>query len=208
MSDAFTIPGPAGQIEAILDKPEDARTDYVAVICHPHPLHGGTMSNKVVTTLARAFRELNMVSLRFNFRGIGQSEGEFADAIGETDDCLAAVDWVSTQFPGAKLILAGFSFGSYCAYRAQSQRDTAITISVAPPVHHYDFTTLPSPVGDWIVLMGDDDDVVPSDQVYDWLSTLAEAPTLIRFEAAGHFFHGKLVAFRQRLIEALTECLS
>lgn len=208
MSNAFFIDGPAGQIEAILEQPDHPRDDVIAVICHPHPLHGGTMTNKVVTTLARAFRECGIISLRFNFRGIGQSAGEFANAIGETEDCIAVIDWMQAQYPDRKLILAGFSFGSYCAYRAQTERPAAITISVAPPVHHYDFTALTQPAEDWIVLMGDDDEVVPAQQVYDWIAALPRQPELCRFSDTGHFFHGKLIEFRERLIDSLTRILT
>ncbi|MFO7278462.1 MAG: alpha/beta hydrolase, partial [Pseudomonadota bacterium] len=112
------LDGPAGVLEALLEEPADAVPGRFAVVCHPHPLHGGTMNNKVVHTLARTFNELGIRSLRFNFRGVGASEGSYAEGIGETEDALAVIEWGRVRWPGAEPLLAGFSFGGIVALRA------------------------------------------------------------------------------------------
>ena len=122
------IAGPAGQIEALLEAPRNSPATRVGVICHPHPLHEGTMMNKVVHTTARALNDLGIPALRFNFRGVGASEGQYADGVGETDDALEVVRWAAGRYPGAKLWLAGFSFGALVSYRValeteRSQQD-------------------------------------------------------------------------------------
>src|SRR2546423_13546714 len=137
---AITLPGPVGSLEAATNVPEsaDARAG-VAVICHPHPLQGGTMHNKVVTTLERSLRELGLATVVFNFRGTGASDGVFDDGIGETDDLLAVARWAQHVRPRDALWLAGFSFGSYVAARAAAQLPVRQMISIAPPVGRWDF---------------------------------------------------------------------
>ncbi|MGH8115228.1 MAG: alpha/beta hydrolase, partial [Rhodanobacteraceae bacterium] len=122
--------GPSGNIEGLLDSPAGTPR-AVAVVCHPHPLDGGAMTNKVAYILARAFNDLGAVSLRFNFRGVGQSVGEFDNGVGETDDALAALDWLAQQHAGLPLWLGGFSFGAYVALRAQSARAVQRLVTVA-----------------------------------------------------------------------------
>ena len=102
------IPGPAGDLEAVLSCPAVAN-EQVTIICHPHPMHGGTLQNKVVHTIAKALHESGMHTVRFNFRGVGASEGQYDDAVGEVDDLLAVVDWVASRIPAAQIRLAGFS---------------------------------------------------------------------------------------------------
>ncbi|HSC66336.1 MAG TPA: alpha/beta fold hydrolase, partial [Cellvibrio sp.] len=118
----FFIPGPSGQLEAIIHQGDNeghfAGRELLVVICHPHPVHGGTMDNKVVTTLMRTYRDLGVHVLRFNFRGVGKSEGSFDNAIGEVDDLRAVIAWVDQQLPDTSLLLAGFSFGSSIAAQA------------------------------------------------------------------------------------------
>src|SRR5262245_11120788 len=112
------LPGPAGELEALIETPEGASAAAFGVICHPHPLYGGTMDNKVVHTLSRAFQELGAPTIRFNFRGVGRSAGTFANGDGETEDTLALVRWGRERWPGAQVWLAGFSFGGAVAIRA------------------------------------------------------------------------------------------
>ena len=134
-SGALLIPGPAGRLELMVDLPEpgEARAG-VAIVCHPHPPDGGTLHNKVVTMTARALSELGLAAVRFNFRGVGQSEGQFDEGRGETLDLLAVADWLSKVRPGDALWLGGFSFGSWVALKAARQLPVKQMISIAPPV--------------------------------------------------------------------------
>lgn len=201
--------GPDGRLEAVVELPKASILPITAIICHPHPLQHGTMNNKVVTTLARALRQLGLTTIRFNFRGVGQSEGRYADAIGETDDLLAIIAWLNKVRPQNKLWLAGFSFGSYVAYRAASQiASVAQLISVAPPVHHFDFASLPQPECPWLVLQGDKDEVVPPALVFEWVDSLIVKPELLVFKDVGHFFHGRLIELRERVEAALQSNLN
>lgn len=199
---SFLFPGIVGQLELELTIPEHANPDYVAIIGHPHPLHGGTMHNKVITTLVRTFKELNIASIRFNFRGVGQSAGDFDAGIGESEDMLViARSWLK-EIPTARIIFAGFSFGSYVAFRAAAQCPHALLITVAPPVHHFDYTAFAPAPTPWFVVQGDADDVVPEALVLEFVK---QRPALqyLHFSETGHFFHGKLVQLKQRLIDAM-----
>jgi len=117
--ESLRLSGPVGELEAALEVP--AEPSAIAVICHPHPLQGGTMHNKVVTTLARTLQGLGHATLRFNYRGVGASAGDYGEIIGETADALAAIDWMRNRFKGLPLTLAGFSFGGVVAVRAAAQ---------------------------------------------------------------------------------------
>ena len=200
---AMTFPGAIGPLEVVLTVPEQVNSHYIAILGHPHSLQGGTMHNKVVTTLVRAFKELGIASIRFNFRGVGQSAGEYDAGLGESEDMLLlARDWLHA-LPDAQICFAGFSFGSYVAYRAASQCKHAMLITVAPSVHHYDyteFTPMPSP---WIVVQGDQDELVPMPLVTDFVERFPDI-TLLRFENTSHFFHGQLIPLKQRLIDAIS----
>ena len=193
------IPGPVGNLEAELTEPDNPKPNHFAVICHPHPLHGGTMHNKVITTVGRAFRELSITTLRFNFRGVGKSEGEFDHATGETEDLLAVLTWVEKQNPKVKINLVGFSFGAYIAYRAAQQKALQQLILIAPAVHHHDFTQNAFPDCPTLVLQPEEDEIVPPDAVYQWIEENNLPTKLIRFPKASHFFHGKLIELRETL---------
>jgi hypothetical protein len=193
----FALAGPAGRLEVATDvpKPEDARRG-VAVIAHPHPLGGGTMTNKVVTMLDRALRELGLVTVRFNFRGVGASEGVHDDGHGETLDLLAVAEWAQAARPGDALWLAGFSFGSYVAARAARHVPVRQMISVAPPVAKWSFDKLPAFAAPWLVVQGEDDDVADAQATRDWIARTPHAPQLVVLPGTGHFFHGKLMDLR------------
>ncbi|HEY3858921.1 MAG TPA: alpha/beta fold hydrolase [Gammaproteobacteria bacterium] len=191
-----SFPGPTGTIEGLLDDPDTAPT-AVAVVCHPHPLQGGAMQNKVAYMLARAFNDMGAVSLRFNFRGVGQSAGAFDDGIGETDDALAAIDWLMTEYPGLSLWLGGFSFGSYVALRAQGQRPVQRLVTVAPAVERFATVDIREPVCPWLLVQGDADDVVSPQKVLTWARGLKTPPKLAVMSGAGHFFHGRLNELRE-----------
>lgn len=196
-SGPIELTGPAGRIEAYceLPRPEDARR-AVAVVCHPHPPDGGTMDNKVVTTITRAFSELGIASLRFNFRGVGASEGEYDAGRGETLDLLAVAQWAIARCPGDAFWLGGFSFGAWVALRAARQLPVKQMVCIAPPVGFRDFTGVPPPPCPWLVVQGEADDVVDPQAVFDWVAAAENPPTLVRMQEAGHFFHRRLVDLR------------
>ena len=197
VSGPITLVGPIGGLEAFVElpRPEEARR-AVAVIAHPHPPDGGTMGNKVVTTLARALAECGIGSVRFNFRGVGASAGSYDHGRGETLDLLAVAQWVQQQCPGDALWLAGFSFGSWVAMRAARQLPVGFFIAVAPPLGFRDFTGVPEPVCPWLLVQGERDEVIAPQAVFDWAARVGNPPELVRMADAGHFFHGRLVDLR------------
>lgn len=198
----FLLPGPAGDLEVVAKPAENSSRKAVAIVCHPHPLFGGTMNNKVVTTLARTFRELGLATVRFNFRGVGKSAGSFSDGIGEVDDLLAVVNWVKQVCPDHELWLAGFSFGGYIAAKVATQIPVAQLVTVAPQASRFtaDFPPITVP---WVLVQGEEDEVVSPQEVYAWIDTLTIKPILIRIPDAGHFFHGKLLELRDELMRVL-----
>jgi alpha/beta superfamily hydrolase len=193
----FILRGPAGALECAADVPEPAEERPATVImCHPHPEHGGTMRNKVVTIIERSMRELGLRTVRFNFRGAGESEGSFDDGYGETDDLFAVAEWVRHVRPDDSLWLGGFSFGSYVALRAALNLDIGQLISIAPPVDRYAFDSLHHPECPWLVIQGDEDEVVSIDAVKDWVGKLKPPPELIVMQEADHFFHRRIMDLR------------
>lgn len=195
--------GQVGTLEALISVPAAVDGRFMAIIGHPHSLQGGTMNNKVVTTLARSFKELHIPSLRFNFRGVGQSAGVYDEGIGESEDMLLLVRYCLQEMPGVRIIFAGFSFGSYVAYRAAAQAEHALLITVAPPVHHHDYTEFSPSPEPWIVAQGDEDEVVPLGEVLHFIAQSSPAPPLLRFAETGHFFHGKLIDLKVGLINEI-----
>jgi alpha/beta superfamily hydrolase len=193
----FLIRGPAGAIECAVDVPEpDKERPATIIMCHPHPLHSGTMRNKVVTIMERSMRELGLRTVRFNFRGAGESEGDHDDGYGETDDLFAVAEWVRRTRPDDSLWLGGFSFGSYVALRAALNLDIGQLISIAPPVDRYPFDGLHHPECPWLVIQGDEDEVVNIDLVRQWVSSLKPSPELVVMQEADHFFHRRLMDLR------------
>lgn len=199
----FFFTGPVGQLEAVMTVPPQLRGPYIALLGHPHSLQGGTMNNKVVTTMARAFKELGIPSLRFNFRGVGQSAGQYDEGIGESEDMLALRQLFLNEQPESQFLYAGFSFGSYVAYRAAAQTETNLLISIAPPVHHYDYREFNPQPKPWLVIQGDEDEVVPLNLVIDFARHSSPELPVSRFAETGHFFHGKLLALKAVLMEAV-----
>lgn len=190
----FVIIGPAGNLEVIAHLP-DAVPRAIAVIAHPLPTMGGTMDNKVVTTLAKTFVELGFVSLRFNFRGVGDSEGEFDNGNGEMEDVLAIVRHAQQEYGDLPLILSGFSFGGYVQARVAQQLDPRRLVLIAPAVGRSvpsfkNSTGMPPVRHDTLLVHGELDEVVPLADVLDWARPL-HLPIVVLPEA-GHFFHGRL----------------
>jgi len=202
----FLLRGPVGVLECAVDVPEPEREiPATIVICHPHPQHGGTMRNKVVTIIERSMRELGLRTVRFNYRGVGASEGSFDDGYGETDDLFAVIEWVRRTRPHDQLWLGGFSFGAYISLRAAANLSLGQLISIAPPVDRYDFSSLPRPECPWLVVQGDEDDVVSADAVQTWAEQTEPQPDLIVMPQAGHFFHRRLMDLRGLLKNGVRE---
>ena len=203
-------PGIVGNLEIELTVPPSANWHYVALLGHPHSLQGGTMNNKVVTTLVRAYKERFIPCIRFNFRGVGQSDGDYDAGLGESEDMLLLARLWKQAYPTAIVFFAGFSFGSYVAYRAaadyrQNVGQKTGLITIAPSVQHYDYSEFDMASTPWIVVQGDDDEVVPAQLVYDFAAQAKPALPVLRFENTGHFFHGKLIELRLRLIDAISK---
>jgi alpha/beta superfamily hydrolase len=196
-----------GVLEAQLDAAKaDVRARLrkppIAVVCHPHPLHGGALTNKVAHTVAKAFAEMGVTTLRFNFRGVGQSEGGFDHGIGEVGDLLAAVEWLRARYPEAPLWLAGFSFGAFVALSAQARAQADRLLLVAPPVAMFDFPAEGGVGIPWMVVQGNEDEIVAPAQVSAWVQQQANAPEYVWMEGVGHFFHGRLVELKQQIHHA------
>lgn len=199
-----SIAGPAGRLEIVVGLPDPSiALQGLAIVCHPHPLHAGTMDNKVVCYMARTLNSLGIGSVRFNFRGVGQSTGIYGEGHGETQDALAVAAWIKCHYPDSPLWLSGFSFGAYIALRAASLIDTAQLITIAPPVNFFDFSAINPPPCPWLVIQGTHDDVVPHDDVSAWIDALEPRPAFISMPNADHFFHGRLNCLRNVLVEAL-----
>ena len=199
-----SVVGPAGRIECAIDSPA-APARGTAVVCHPHPQQGGTMDNKVVQTLARAFVQLGWRSVRFNFRGVGASEGGWDDGVGEVDDALAVIDAFRAPAgaPALPFMLAGFSFGGFVAAAAASRLPDGAKpqrlVLVGTKTQKQQVPKVPA---DTLVIHGETDDVVPVSAALDWARPQS-LPVLV-FPGVGHFFHGQLGLLKAVVVKALT----
>lgn len=195
------IQGPAGELEMIVGHQSDKGA--WGIVCHPHSQFGGTMHNKVVTTLVKTFQDLGLNTVRFNFRGVGRSEGHFDKGNGELDDLVAVMSWVQEQYRNYDIWLAGFSFGAYVAAKAATKIPITKLVTVSPPVPHFPMQSLPPITCPWVLAQGEKDEVVPAKDVFEWAEKREPKPILLKFPEAGHFFHGQLVELRTRLEEVL-----
>ena len=197
----FFLNGPVGKIECLAGYPvnPDESRKTIGLICHPHPLFGGTMHNKVVHMIEKAYREMGLHTIRFNFRGVGETEGEFDEGIGESEDLISIYQWAQEIFPDHDFWLAGFSFGTYAALRACETIKPSQLLTIAPPVERYDYTDSPIPDCPWLVIQGEVDDVVTPKAVYDFVDNTDPSPQLISFKA-GHFFHRRLTDLKGAII--------
>ena len=187
----FSAAGKAGNLEGVAHLP-DSTPHAIAVVAHPLPTMGGTLENKVVTTLAKTFAELEFVALRFNFRGVGASDGAFDEGDGEVEDVLAVVNHARQKYGHLPLILSGFSFGGYVQARAAQQLHPHRMVLVAPAVGRFSMPPVPH---DTLLIHGDLDKVVPLADVLQWARPL-HLPVVV-LPGAEHFFHGQLNHIRQ-----------
>ena len=197
-TDKRLVPGPAGALEVAIDLPPDGGTPAgTALICHPNPTQGGTMDNKVVQTLARAFMQLGWRAVRFNFRGIGKSEGAWDEGRGEVDDALAVL--AAVRAPGEPLILSGFSVGGAVSSRAALSlaQPAQRLVLVGPATSRFDTAPVPA---DTVVIHGEVDDVVPLSAVLDWARP--QSLPVIVVPGVGHFFHGQLPLLKSLVVRA------
>lgn len=195
-------PGPSGALEVAVDRPTGESLGH-AVIAHPHPLHGGTMTNKVVQTLARAFVLAGWTAVRFNFRGVGRSEGRYDEGRGELEDMLAVV---GAQAPEGVLCLAGFSFGGFVASQAalglNASRNIQRLLLVGPAASRFQVASIPDELQlRTLVIHGEQDDTVPLSSVMDWARPQS-LPVLV-VPGGGHFFHGQLPLLRELALRHL-----
>ena len=191
------IDGPAGPLEVVANVPEGTPSG-LALVAHPLPTHGGTLDNKVVQTLAKTFVALGYVSVRLNFRGVGQSAGAFDEGIGEAEDAMAALAHARKEFGDAlPLVLAGFSFGTYVQTRVAQRVTPQRMVLVGPAVKRFPVGHVPA---DTIVIHGEEDEVVPLADVLAWARP-QELPVIV-FPGCTHFFHGRLPQL-QRVITGM-----
>lgn len=198
-----TIQGPVGLLEMVLHEPH-ADAAYV-IVCHPHPLHGGSMDNKVVTMTTKAYEYIGCNAIRFNYRGVGASDGEYGDNHGEVEDAMAVAHWLLKHRDVKKIYFAGFSFGAYIAAKAAAHTQDLGVVTVehvlliAPSVLNSPFADV-TPFGvRTSVIMGDQDEIVPFEEVQDWVDKLYPPVELMPMEGAGHFFHGRLTELKANI---------
>jgi alpha/beta superfamily hydrolase len=201
------IDGPAGQLEALYLNLDEAKG--IALICHPNPVQGGTMLNKVISTLQRTARDAGFITLRFNYRGVGASAGSSDMGEGEVDDAQAAATWLRDKHPDLPLTLFGFSFGGFVAAtlggRLEAQGETLTHLfMVAPAVMRIaDANALPQK-GALTVIQPETDEVVDPQLVYAWSDKLSRPHELLKVAECGHFFHGKLTDLKDLILPRLS----
>ncbi len=203
------VDGPAGPLETQLSVPRQGAPAGVCVVCHPHPLYGGAMSNKVVYALASSAMQAGLLTARFNFRGVGRSAGRYDNARGETDDALAVTAWLRELLPGMPLVLAGFSFGAFVSLRAAAAARPALQVSVSIPFGKYfdNAEAPPHPGCPWLAVHSVDDDTVNYEETRAALLAYTPPPQFVRFEDAGHFYHGRLTELQQAVLPFLQQQL-
>jgi uncharacterized protein len=211
------IDGPAGRIEALLEEPEagepsDAPSpgpSYAALVCHPHPQHGGTMHNKVVYRLARGLRGTGAVTLRFNYRGVNLSEGVYDNGRGEADDARAALAFLRARYPALPYALAGFSFGSRIAHRLACEHvDARFVIPVGMPTAYFEAENIIRCPVQRVFIQSTNDQFGPRPQFQAAYDTLAEPKRLLWVDAPDHFFAGALDEFEEAVRGAATPHMS
>jgi len=202
---AQELQGGAWRIEALLQERPDERPAFVAVVCHPHPLYGGTLHNKVVHRVASSLFERHAAVLRFNFRGVGKSEGVHDRGHGELDDARAALAWIRARHPGVPAWCAGFSFGSWVASRVAAAEPAIERLwLVAPPVHTQTFEEMRVATVPKHVFQGTADDVCKPENIERVFPSWAEPKRLVWIEGASHFFDRKIAELGEALARDVT----
>ena len=191
------IPGPEGRLEARYQKGKDQRSP-ICLVLHPHPRQGGTMNNKIVYNIFHAFKNIGFATLRFNFRGVGKSQGSYDNGVGELTDAAAALDWLQNENPTAQNTwIAGFSFGSWLALQLLMRRpEIAGFVAVSPPANLYDFSFLAPCPASGLIIQGTDDKIVEAEQVSELVDKLNKQKNLKivykKLIGADHFFKNEL----------------
>src|SRR2546430_2072051 len=209
---ALFLSGPTGRLEALLNAGSENAT-HAALVCHPHPLYGGTLHNKVVFHAMKALNSFGFPVLRFNFRGAGLSQGEHDHGLGEVDDVHAALDWLDREFD-LPIIFAGFSFGAAAGLRASGagappQNAISPSLPPAPPAHRSNpLRFLPTWTHAKPVIKGGNGPIAPAAELEKLVVTLSEPKKLIIVEGADHFFEGRMRELRETIEAWLRECLS
>lgn len=199
------IPVSHGKLEAILKEPK-GEPKGVSLVCHPHPLGGGTMHNKVVYRAAAGLIDAGLVALRFNFRGVGNSTGEHGEGRGELDDIRAALDFLSENHPALPITLAGFSFGSYTGSQIALEDDRIVRlISIGTPVGKYDFSHLKDLRVPILFVHGDRDEFGPVEDLNETVALVSAEARLVVFQDCGHFFENHLSQLRDAIHDWVLE---
>jgi uncharacterized protein len=207
--ESLKLSGPAGRLEALIEEPDGREPRMAAVVCHPHPLYGGTMHNKVVYRIARGLRRAGIVVLRFNFRGVGQSEGEHAYMTGEIEDARAALDYLRARYPDLPYALAGFSFGSRAIMTLGCELRTAeflMAVGFSTRMGSWDFLAhcaVPK-----IFIHSTHDEFGPRIDFEKLYEGVADPKRLIWIEATDHFFAGALEELEERVVAAAESAIS
>jgi len=198
----YPIDGPVGPLEALIETPQDRARNAVAVLCHPHPLYGGALTNKVVHTVARAFQDLGAETVRFNFRGVGKSAGTHDGGPGELEDALAVVAFARARNPGCTLWLAGFSFGGMIAFQCAQREPAGWLVTVAPALRNFPSAGASSrPQCPWLIVQGDADELVDARDSANWAASFEPPPVLRLFSGGEHFFHGRLNELYEAIVK-------
>ena len=199
--ESVMLNGPVGRLEALLEEPDDRGPVEAALVCHPHPQHGGTMHNKVAYRLARGLRKAGCVVLRFNYRGVNLSEGEYAHGVGEVEDARAALSFLRQRYPDLPFTLAGFSFGSRIALRLGCERVGARrVIAVGFPTVYKDVSFLETCKLPRVFVQSTHDQYGPLAELTRLIATLPDPKSLISIPAEDHFFTGALHEFEQAIV--------
>lgn len=203
--ESHLLDGPAGKLEALLEEPEDREPVEAALVCHPHPLYGGTMHNKVVYRIARALRRSGAVVLRFNFRGVGRSQGEHAHGAGEIEDARSALAWLRARYPGLPFSLAGFSFGSRVILKLGCSLDPPPSLLIAAgfPAAEADLEYLGSCPAPKIFVQSTHDEFGPRSAVEPIYNRAAGPTQTLWIDAGDHFFQGALDRLEEAIYQAV-----
>ncbi len=197
------IPTSSGHLEGILKAgAENVQPNYVGLVCHPHPLYGGTMHNKVVFKVAQTLQTLDIPALRFNFRGVGHSTGTYDEGRGEMDDVRYALDFLSRRYPGVPVLIAGFSFGSWVGLRVAATDDRVqAMIGLGVPARSFDGNTLQGCHKLKLFIHGSEDDIAPSALAEQWFEQVPAPKSMILIQGADHFFQNQLEEVQRMIIQ-------